>query len=267
MAAEDLVRDHYSGDDLEVRVLTALRGAGVDIDRLQVADLAGLDHLHAGGVPATTHLLDRLELAPRTPLLDVGSGVGGPARLAAARHGCPVTGIDLSPDFVALARSLTERVGLGGLVSYDEGSATALPHDDATFARAMLVHAGMNIPDKGAMVAEVRRVLAPGGLFGLYEQVRTGDGDLTYPLPWADDASTSFVETRERYVELLEGAGFQVQLDEDRTAANAAAGPPPPGTLGPDALFGPAFAERVGNAIAAAMEGTLSSVVLVARAM
>lgn len=264
MGADDAVRRHYGGDELERRVLDAVRAAGRDVERLQVSDLAGLDHLHAGGVPATAHLLDRLELIAGTPLLDVGSGVGGPARLAAARHGCPVTGIDLSPDFVALARSLTERVGLGGLVSFDEGSATDLPYDDATFARAMLVHAGMNMPEKGAVFAEVRRVLAPRGLFGLYEQVRTGDGDLTYPLPWADDASSSFVETRERYVELLAEAGFRVELDENRTAAN---GPPPPGALGPEHLFGPAFSERLGNAITAALAGTLSSVVVVARAV
>lgn len=263
MGAEDDVRRHYGRDDLEARVLAALRGTGRDVGRLQVADLAGLDHLHAGGVPATAHLLDRLDLSADTPLVDVGCGVGGPARLAAARHGCTVTGIDLSPELVDLARALTDRVGLGGLVSFDVGSATDLPYDEAAFARALLVHAGMNMPDKAGVFSEVRRVLAPDGLFGLYEQVRAGDGDLTYPLPWADDETTSFVETGERYVELLEGAGFRVEHVEDRTADN---GPPPAGSLGPDVLFGPGFAERLANAVTAALGGTLASLVIVARA-
>ncbi len=194
MNTERVVRDHYSGDDLESVALGALRRVGVDVDALRVEDLAGLDQFHAGFVPATEHLLDALALTPDTALLDVGSGVGGPARLAAARHGCRVTGIDLSPDFVDLARKLTDRVGLTDLVTFDVGSATALPYDDGSFSRAMLNHVGMNIAAKDRVFAEVRRVLEPDGLFAVYEQMRVGDGDLTYPMPWADDETSSFVE-------------------------------------------------------------------------
>jgi MPBQ/MSBQ methyltransferase len=267
MDLEDLVRDHYSGTDFESVVLDALRAAGVDPDDgLQASDLAGLDQLHAGFAPATEHLLDTLALSPGMRLLDVGSGIGGPARMAAARNGCRVTGIDLSPDFVVLARSLTERVGLAAEVAFDLGSATDLPYADASFDRAMLNHVGMNIADKAGVFAEVRRVLETDGLFAVYEQMRIGDGDLTYPLPWADDESSSFVETRDRYVELLGAAGFTIEHEEDRTPANAAVGPRPPGPLTPGALFGPGFGERISNNIAAAMAGTLGAVLLVARA-
>jgi SAM-dependent methyltransferase len=238
----------------------------VDVDALRVEDLAGLDQLHAGSVAATEHLLDALDLTPGTTVLDVGSGVGGPARLAAARHGCQVTGIDLSPDFVDLARRLTERVGLTGQVTFDVGSATRLPYGDGTFARALLSHVGMNIPDKAPVFAEVRRVLEHGGLFAVYEQMRTGDGELTYPLPWAEDETSSFVEPVERYVELLRTAGFTVERTEDRTAALAAMGPPPPGALTPGDLFGPAFAERIRNSTAATTAGIVGPVLLVARA-
>ena len=266
MDAEDLVRGHYRGDDLEGVVLAALRDAGVDVDGLRAEDLAGLDQLHAGFGRATEHLLDALDLGPGATLLDVGCGVGGPSRMAAVRHGCRVRGIDLSPDFVDLARRLTERVGLSARVSHDLGSATDLPYEDGSFARAMLIHVGMNIADKATVFAEVRRVLEPGGRFAVYEQMRIGDGDLVYPLPWAEDEASSFVETRDRYAELLEGAGFVVEHEEDRTAANAAAGPPPPGALSPGTLFGPGFGERLGNNIAAAMAGTLGAVLMVARA-
>ncbi len=274
MDAEDLVRRYYAGDDLESRVMAALAAAGLDLDHLGVDDLAGLDQLHAGFRQATEYVLDSLALAPGTTLLDVGCGVGGPARVAAALHGCRVTGIDLSADFVDLARSLTERLGLGSQVTFDIGSATELPYADASFARAMLNHVGMNIADKAAVFGEVRRVLEPGGRFAVYEQMflragdgdGDGDGDLIYPLPWAEDASSSFVETRERYVELLTAAGFDVEHDEDRTAANAAGGPPPPGALTPGDLFGPGFGEAMGNNIVAAMTGTLGAVLMVARA-
>ena len=266
MDAEDLVRDHYSGDDLEGVVLEALERAGADLDALTIGDLAALDQLHAGFGPATEHLLDQLDLSPDSTLLDLGCGVGGPARMAAARHGCTVTGIDLSQDFVDLARALTERLRLSSQVTFEVGSATDLPFDDGSFDRAMLNHVGMNIPDKATVFAEARRVLKPGGRFAVYEQMRTGDGELTYPLPWADDDASSFIETREGYAALLHEAGFAVVHDEDRTPANAAGGPPPGGALTPGDLFGPAFAERLGNNIAAAMSGTLGAILMVATA-
>ena len=258
--------DHYRGEGFEAQVLDALRDTGVDVDHLGVEDLAGIDQLHAGFAPATEHLLAELGLSPTTPLLDVGSGVGGPARMAAARHGCRVTGIDLSPDFVELARALTTRVGLSELVTFDVGSGTDLPYDDGAFARAMLNHVGMNIEDKAQVFAEVRRVLQPDGRFAVYEQMRVGDGDLTFPLPWASTAETSFVETRDRYRTLLEDAGFTVEQDDDRAAAVAAAGPPASGALTPAVIFGPGFAERIGNNVAATMEGTLAPVLMLARA-
>lgn len=266
MDHERLVREHYRRDDLEAVVLAALRRSAVDVDALRVEDLAGLDQLHAGSVAATEHVLGALDLAPGMAVLDVGSGVGGPARLAAARHGCRVTGIDLSPEFVDLARRLTARVGLSDAVSFDVGSASALPYGDGSFARVMLNHVGMNIADKAAVFAEVRRVVAPGGLFVLYEQMRIGDGDLTYPLPWADDERSSFVETKEVYVRLLSSTGFDVERDEDRAAALAAAGPPSPGALTPADLFGAGFTERMMNNVAATMSGILAPVLIAARA-
>ena len=267
MNTERIVREHYGRDDLESVILDALRGAGVDVDALRVDDLGALDQLHAGFLPATEHLLHALQLTATTRLLDVGAGIGGPARLAAARFGCPVTGIDLSPDFVAVARSLTERVGLTERVTFDLGSATAMPYDDASFSRAMLNHVGMNIPDKDLVFAEVRRVIEPDGRFAVYEQMRVGDGDLTYPLPWAEDSSSSFVETRGRYAELLLAAGFRIETDDDRTAAVAAAGPPPAGALTPAAVFGPGFTQRIGNNISDTIAGKLSPVLIVGRAV
>ena len=112
-------------------------------------------------------------------------------------------------------------MGLTDRATFDVGSATELPYDDGTFDRAMMNHVGMNIEAKDRVFAEVRRVLETDGLFAVYEQMRVGDGALTYPLPWADDESSSFVETRERYAELLTAAGFRVEVDEDRTAAAA----------------------------------------------
>ncbi len=263
MDVRDLVTRHYGGGNLSAAILHALGEHGVDTDHLVADDLTAVDQLHAGGAAATRHLLDRLALEPGTRLLDVGCGVGGASRMAADR-GAEVTGVDLTPEFVDVARALTERVGLAERVLFLATAGESLPFADAAFGAAMMVHVGMNVPDKQAVFAEVHRVLEPGARFALYEQVRTGPGALTYPLPWAEDERSSFVETADDYRRHLEAAGFAVEDVEDVTADTLR--PPPAGALTPAVVFGAVFAERVGNNVQATAAGTLSALVLVARA-
>lgn len=266
MDTESVVRAYYRRDDLKDIVLAALARIGADVDDLGVDDLSGLDHLHAGGGASTDHVLDALGVDAGTTLLDVGSGVGGPARRAAARHGCRVTGIDLSPDFVEVARTLTARVGLSDLVQFEVGSALDMPFADASFDRATLIHVGMNIADKAGLFVEVRRVLRADGRFAVYEQMRVGAGELSFPMPWADDERSSFVEHRDEYARLLTAAGFVVEQQDDLLPLVASAAPPPAGALTPAALFGPGFDERVANNVAATFAGVLRPVLIIARA-
>ena len=266
MDVQDTVRSHYSRAGLAEVVLDAVAAGGADLDHLTADDLGSIDQLHHGGAAATGYLLDQLALGPATRLLDVGGGLGGPARLAATRYGCPVLSVDLSPDFVAAARTLTERVGLADRVQHVIASADRLDAGTGTFERAMMVHVGMNLPDKAAVFAEVRRLLVEGALFGLFEQVRTGPGELSYPLPWANDASSSFVVDLATLTATLEAAGFSVERTEERREIG-----PPPGSTGPQlnpgTVFGPGFAERIRNDIAAIQSGLLAPVVVLARAV
>ncbi len=261
MATTQQVRQHYAGKDLAARLLAA---AGAGDGPVTVDALAPYDELHAGGASSTTALLDLLGLAPGTTLLDVGSGLGGPARLAAHRHGCQVTGVDLSPDFVDAARELTARTGLADLVTFALGDGERLPCADASHDRAMLVHVGMNVPDKAALFTEVHRVVRPGSPFGLFEQMRVGPGDLPFPMPWAVDAGSSFVETPDDYSRALTAAGFDVLRVEDRRAALAAGGGPRQDGL--VVVFGAEFVTRISNNVAATRAGLLAPVLVVARA-
>lgn len=265
MDVADLVRRHYGRGNLEETILAALAEAGVDTTTLTQTDLATVDQLHAGFLPATHYLLDQLELGRQTRLLDVGSGIGGPARVAAAAFGCPVVGIDLSPDFVQAAQFLTDQVHLTGSVEFRVSAGERLDFADGSFDRAMMVHVGMNIADKPAVFAEVRRVLRPGGLFGLFEQMQTGDGRPTYPLPWAEDERSSFIGTPDTYASALQTAGFTVERTEDRRPALSSSPGPPP-RPGPAAVFGPGFAERMANNVAGTAAGLFSPVLMVARA-
>ncbi len=261
MATTDQVRRHYAGKDLAARILAA---AGAGDGPTTVDALSPYDQLHAGSAAATSALLDLLDLAPGVSLLDVGCGLGGPARLAAHRHGCHVTGVDLSPDFVDAAHDLTERAGLRHLVTFALGDGDRLPCADASHDRAMLVHVGMNVPDKAALFAEVHRVVRPGGPFVLYEQMRVGTGDLPFPMPWAVDAAASFVETPDAYTDALTATGFDVLHVDDRRAALAAAGGP--GQDGLVVVFGQEFVTRISNNVAATRAGLLAPVVVLARA-
>jgi ubiquinone/menaquinone biosynthesis C-methylase UbiE len=210
MNIETDVAGHYTDGTLEQRILAALREAGKDPDRIDADDLAPVDEFHHGGRAATAALVPKLNLKPGMYLLDIGSGIGGPARYFARHHGCRVTGVDLTEEFVAVARTLTRRLGMEDQVSFEQGSALAMPFSAATFDVATLLHVGMNIADKDRLFSEVRRVLKPGGIFGIYDQMRETDGKLTFPVPWASVPQTSFVETPATYKRLLTEAGFEV---------------------------------------------------------
>jgi MPBQ/MSBQ methyltransferase len=260
----DLVTGHYGAtEDLATSILGALSGAGVDTDHLGAADLFPVDQLHAGGAPASKHVLDRLGVAPGVRLLDVGSGIGGASRMA-AMAGATVTGIDLTPEFVETARALSDRVGLGDRTEFLAAAGESTSLHDGAFDAAVMIHVGMNVPDKSAVFAEVHRVLRPGGRFAIYEQVRTGEGRLPYPLPWAEDERSSFVETVADYRAHLETAGFVVEDEVDRTPTTLL--PPPQGKISNAVIFGPPFVHRIANNVAATKAGLLGAWLFLARA-
>jgi ubiquinone/menaquinone biosynthesis C-methylase UbiE len=215
---EQAVAAHYSRSGLEQAILEALAKSGKDVERLQAADLAGADELHLGWRPATVEFAEALGFARGARVLDIGAGIGGPARHFAQARGCHVTGLDLSDDFVQAATGLSRRCGLAESVSFKRGSALAMPFDAAAFDGAYMIHVAMNIEDKAKLFAEARRVLKPGARFGIYDIMRAAPGDIPYPMPWAASTATSFVATPETYKKLLTAAGFTIESERDRSA-------------------------------------------------
>src|SRR6202045_5256256 len=121
MRTEAAVAGHYGRGRLEELILAALAREGKDPEKLTAVDLAAVDEFHVGGLEATQELAKHMELRAGLRLLDVGSGLGGPARYFAAEHGCRVTGIDLTEEFGRVAGRLTKRTKLGGLVEFGQG--------------------------------------------------------------------------------------------------------------------------------------------------
>ncbi|PSJ58272.1 class I SAM-dependent methyltransferase [Pseudaminobacter soli (ex Li et al. 2025)] len=273
MTTEEDVARHYSRGALERTILDALRNAGKDIDRLQPSDLSAADEFHLGWRAATAELANDLALSPGMRLLDIGSGIGGPARYFAEQHGVNVIGVDLTEEFVAVATALTARCGLADRVSFVRASALSLPFADGAFERATLIHVGMNIDDKAGAMREIHRVLGQDGIFAVYDVMVMGDGELPYPMPWAETPATSFVETPDAYRQLLEDAGFAIEAERNRREMVlelnrqmredvARNGPPP---LGLHTVMGAAAPVRVGNLMAALSAGTVAPIQMLAR--
>jgi sarcosine/dimethylglycine N-methyltransferase len=123
----------YGQAELSAKILTALHKAGKGLDALTRDDLASFDELHDGGRETTRELARLAGLREGIHVLDVGSGLGGPARTLAVEYGCRVTGLDLTEAFCEAATMLTARVGLQERVAFRHGSALDLPFEEATF--------------------------------------------------------------------------------------------------------------------------------------
>lgn len=275
MSSEAKVAGHYGRGQLEALILGAVAREGKDPENLIPADLAAVDEFHVGGLEATQALAKHMELRGGLRLLDVGSGIGGPARYFAAEHGCRVTGIDLTEELVRVAGSLNRRTKLDGLVEFRQGSALELPFDAKTFDGAYMIHVGMNVADKGGIFREVRRVLKPGGLFTIFDILRAAEGAIKYPVPWALSEETSFVGNVKEYRDALQNAGFQIVQERgrapfaieftERVIARMAQGGPP--ALGLHLLIGEKAPIMVRNILAMMKEGVLEPLELYARAV
>lgn len=259
--ALDGVRDHYRATGLTGRLKIALSVFGPEDQPLTPQQLGALDHFHTRGLAATADLARLAGITADMSVLDVGSGVGGPARFLAASYGCRVTGIDLSEPFVDAARYLTARTRQSGQVSFRAGSALDLPFEDGHFDAVLLQHVAMNIAGRAELYREIRRVLKPRGRFATFDVVANG-GEPYYPVPWARTPATSFLLSAEATREAIEQAGFSTLAWQDDTeAARAwfaqlrASGPPPSPNLG--VVMGPDFAELSANLGRNLLEGRL----------
>ena len=228
---------HYRPAGLRERLERALALLAPAGQTLEPGQLGALDQFHTRGLAATRELAELGGIVAGHAVLDVGSGLGGPARLVAASRGCRVIGIDLSEEFVEAARYLSERTGQTAQVEFLHASALALPFGDAVFDRILLQHVAMNIRQRTELYREMRRVLVPGGRMAAYDVVRAG-GEPLYPLPWARSPEHSFLLDAAATRDAVEAAGLRTLAWRDDTPAaigwaqrllQAVGAPPAPG--------------------------------------
>ena len=213
-APNDLIVSHYENGGLYQRITDALKRAGKNLDALTTNDLKAADEFHIGGIQATDDLLKQLNIGPETKVLDIGSGIGGPARHISSRYGAKLTGIDLTPEFVETASRLTDLCKLD--INFHVGSALDIPLDDGSFDLATLIHVGMNLPDKATLFTETARVLRPDGIFAVYDVMSIAEEHPNFPVPWASTKAGSFLEPPENYRAAAERAGFILLAERAR---------------------------------------------------
>ncbi len=219
---------HYTSGTLLERLNASLADDGADPAHPTMEALAPYDQFHGRGLEATEEVAGMLAarslVAASDRLLDIGSGIGGPARYMAKRFGCRVTGIDLTAEFCDAARHLTQLLGLAKEVDFQQGDALKMPFADGTFQGAFSMNVSMNIADKPALYREIRRVLKPGGWLVLSELAKGPGSPMDYPTPWAATASESFLATPDETRAGLEAAGFEIVEFRDASEAVKAYG-------------------------------------------
>lgn len=267
----DQIAAHYGLGGLQSRIEAGL--AALDVYP-SIEALAPVDDFHVGGRAATEHLLNQLAFAASDHVLDIGSGLGGPARFVASTTGAQVTGVDLTIEYVEVANWLTDLVGLQNQVQFRHTAAGDIAHLDLELSAAIMVHVGMNIANKTELFIDVAAALQPQGVFAIYDLMAVEDDGaaLTFPVPWATDAATSHVESVAFYTSCLETAGFTVEATSDRSAAAIAAlgqlaqgatdGPAP---LGLHLVMGPETPIKVANMRRAIETGLIAPTEIIAR--
>jgi SAM-dependent methyltransferase len=264
MEIETEIARHYGSAGIAARVLAALAEAQGPDTPVTVDGLAPLDQFHGRGPVATHELAALLQPQKGERLLDIGSGIGGPARWIAAKFDCHVTGVDLTPDFCEAAEVLNAATGLADRVRILRGSALALPVPDGAFDAAYSQNVIMNIADKALFYREAFRALRPGGRLALANLCAGTGGEPYYPVPWATTRETSFLATPDEMQTELRAAGFEIADFRDTTAAaiaaqrrqreRLAAGEAPP-RVAADIILGPRSREMQRNTLRNTEEG------------
>lgn len=214
------VRAHYTDEQMGTMIVTALKKAGKNLDALTPDDLAPFDQLHIRGKAATLELAELAGIKAGASVLDVGGGLGGPARVLASHFGCNVTVLDLNEEFCKVGTMLTEMTHLDDHVTYRLGNALQMPFADRSFDFVWTQHSSMNIAEKEQLYQEAYRVLRPCGRLAMHEVMAGPVSPIHYPVPWSQDESISFLRSPEAIHDLLTGIGFKEIVWIDTSAAD-----------------------------------------------
>lgn len=210
------ITSQYTRENLYESILKGLKNMGKDLDNITRNDIQGVDEFHVRGSEVSKKMATYAQIKG-TQVLDVGCGIGGPARMLRTEYDCEVTGLDLNETYIETARKLTRLVGIRDGIEFVTGNALNLPFEAKHFDLVWTQHVQMNVEHKVSFYSEIYRVLRPKGKLIHYEILSKGSSKINYPVPWADEQSISFLVDREELEKIIESVGFKKIRTEDET--------------------------------------------------
>ena len=210
------IKDQYNKSDIFENICNKLEQKGIDLNYVSRSDISSVDEFHLRGAEVSNELVNEIYLND-TNVLDVGCGLGGPARMLADRFNCKVTGIDLSEEYITTAQKLSQLVGLADKTKFIQADALNLPFENSSFDVVWTQHVQMNIEDKTKFYTEIHRVLRDEGALVYYDIFKKGEEEVNYPLPWANNASINFLEPIKLVDALLNDLEFIKLQTTDQT--------------------------------------------------
>ena len=258
------IQAHYNRPHLYETIREKLQERGLDLNQISRKDISGVDEFHVRGAEVSQELASSIDLQGKK-VLDVGCGIGGPCRMLADVYGCELTGIDLNEEYIRTAIKLSELVGLSQQTSFLQGDATQLPFEAHSFDAVWTQHVQMNIQDKDKFYLEIKRVLKEGGYFLYYDIFKKGTELISYPVPWANEESISFLFPPTEMDQILQSLGFHRLSFQEQTEKGIAffekliarietEGPP---QIGINLLMGKETPLKIGNLLKGLQEGKL----------
>lgn len=211
------INRHYSQEGLGQISIAAVNDALHDSAGLTIDRMLAFDQLHIGGRQASLHLARKANLSASDRIFDAGCGLGGSSRLLAQYFGGQVFGADLTNRFCHLAHRLSCTANLDRRTFFLRADLNTLPVHDNAFDVVWAQHILMNIKDKGKLIKEFARILKPSGQLLLHEVVQGDKHPAYYPVPWAGDASLSFLCSAAALETDLRNACFQIGTLQDES--------------------------------------------------
>ena len=266
---DQAINEHYGISGILNSILNGLESSGKNLHTLEPNDLSPIDEFHTRGKESTIEIANLAQLQPHHNVLDVGCGLGGSARYIANEYGCSVVGIDLTDEYVDVAKKLTEFVKLSDKVSFKQGSAIELPFPSENFDIVWTEHTQMNISDKEKFYGEMSRVLKPKGRLVFHDVFFGTNKTPYYPTPWAEYDSLSSLCTQEEAKTAIQKSNLVIDEWNDKSKLSLEffkemikktekSGPPP---LGFHLLMGKTAKTKLLN-LARNLEENRTSVVL-----
>ena len=264
LSYSDNVQSHYFVSDLYNNILDKLKSIGVDLNDVKRTDLSSVDEFHVRGLEVSKELAQYIT-SSNLKVLDVGCGLGGPARMLADEKSCTVTGLDLSQEFIDTAKALSKLVNLDSKTTFLKGDALALPFERNSFDIVWTQHVQMNISEKKKFYNEIFRVLKTGGKFLYYDIFKSSDNNINYPMPWASRENLSHLINITELEKIFNSIGFNSFSKKNQTKAGLNSikqmlshikefGPP---TMGLNVVMGKDTKQKILNAFNHFNEGDL----------